>query len=169
MNGILVWLVACAAIATWQVPARAGQKFPPDTFVNLKIIPKDAPPDVVITAMKNFARGLGVRCQFCHVGEEGMPLEKFDFVSDAKPQKETARMMMRLAGEINAQLTKAMPDAAAKGFQVTCFTCHRGAQHPQHAPDVKGIEVYGQATETRRHGDTEKNDPQFFRLRGFLW
>ena len=81
-------------------------------------------------------RALGVRCQFCHVGEEGLPLEKFDFVADAKPEKQTARMMIRMVGEINGQITKAMPDAPAKGYQVTCFTCHRGAQHPQHSPDA---------------------------------
>ena len=128
----LVLVVACGlALST---PVSAQGKFPPDKFTNLQVFPKDASPDVVITAMKNFARGLGVRCQFCHVGEEGMPLEKFDFVSDTKPEKQTARMMMRMAGEINAQITKAMPDAPQKGYQVTCYTCHKGAQHPQHTP-----------------------------------
>ena len=114
----------------------AQSKFPPDKFANLQIFPKDASPDVVIAAMKNFTRALGVRCQFCHVGDEGAPLDTFDFVADTKPQKQTARMMMRMAGEINGQLSKAMPDAPAKGFQVTCYTCHRGAQHPQHTPDA---------------------------------
>ncbi len=116
--------------------SEGGQKFPPETFVNLQVIPSDAKPDVVITAMKNFTLSLGVRCQYCHIGEEGLPLDTFDFVSDAKPQKQTARLMIRLAGEINGQLTKAMLDAPAKGYQVTCFTCHRGAPHPQHTPDV---------------------------------
>jgi photosynthetic reaction center cytochrome c subunit len=139
MGRVVVWLVVLGIVASGHITIRAQQKFPPDKFVNLRVIPKDAPPDVVITAMKNFTRALGVRCQFCHVGEEGMPLEKFDFVADAKPQKETARLMMRMAGEINATLTKAMPDAPQKGFQVTCYTCHRGAQHPQHSPDVKPV------------------------------
>ncbi len=117
------------------VSSEAGQKFPPDKFVNLQVIPSDAKPDVVVNAMKNFAISLGVRCQYCHVGEEGLPLDQFDFVSDTKPAKQTARMMMRMAAEINGQLTKAMPDAPAKGYQVTCFTCHRGAAHPQHTPN----------------------------------
>jgi hypothetical protein len=38
-----------------------------------------------------------------------MPLEKFDFVADTKPEKQTARMMIRMVGEINAQLTKRCP------------------------------------------------------------
>jgi photosynthetic reaction center cytochrome c subunit len=117
------------------VSLRSEQKFPPDTFVNLQIFPNDTPPGVLITAMKNFTRALGVRCQFCHVGEEGLPLEKFDFVSDTKSQKQLTRQMMRMTAEINAQITKAIPDAAAQGQQVTCYTCHRGQQHPQHSPD----------------------------------
>ena len=110
---------------------------PPRKFTNLQVFPKDAPADVVITAMKNFTRALGVRCQFCHIGEEGMPLEKFDFAADTKPTKETARAMARMTAEINSHVSKAIPDAAAKSYQVTCFTCHRGSQHPQHAPDAK--------------------------------
>jgi photosynthetic reaction center cytochrome c subunit len=139
MKRVVAWLVVLGVIPAGQHVVRAQQKFPPDKFVNLQVIPKDAPADVVITAMKNFTRALGVRCQFCHVGEEGLPLEKFDFAADAKPQKATARLMMRMAGEINATLTKAIPDAPQKGFQVTCYTCHRGAQHPQHSPDVKPV------------------------------
>ncbi len=27
-------------------------------------------------------------------------------------------------------------DAPAQGYQVTCFTCHRGAEHPVHSPDT---------------------------------
>jgi hypothetical protein len=138
-GGVMMRAAVCLVVIGLMVgagPARAQGKFPPDKFVNLQIFPKDSPPDVVITAMKNFTRALGVRCQYCHVGEEGMPLEKFDFASDVKPQKLTGRMMIRLTGEINGQLTKAMPDAPAKGYQVTCFTCHRGAEHPVHSPDA---------------------------------
>ena len=106
-------------------------------FKNLQVFPKDAPRDVVIAAMKNFTRALGVRCQHCHVGEEGAPLEKFDFVVDTKPEKQMARAMMRMTAEINGQhIGKAIPDAAAKGYQVTCYTCHRGATHPQHTPET---------------------------------
>jgi len=131
-----VSLIVVSMLASSGGSLNAEQKFPPDKFANLQIFPKDTTPGVVINAMKGFTRALGVRCQFCHVGEEGLPLEKFDFVADTKPEKQTARMMIRMVGEINGQITKAMPDAPAKGYQVTCFTCHRGAQHPQHSPDA---------------------------------
>ncbi len=131
-----VSLIIVSMLASSGGSLNAEQKFPPDKFANLQIFPKDTTPGVVINAMKGFTRALGVRCQFCHVGEEGLPLEKFDFVADTKPEKQTARMMIRMVGEINGQITKAMPDAPAKGYQVTCFTCHRGAQHPQHSPEA---------------------------------
>jgi hypothetical protein len=79
-------------------------------FSNLLVFPADTPSDVLMAAMKNFTRALGVRCPFCHVGEEGMPLEKFDFAADTKPPKGTARAMMRLTAEINGRINKAMPD-----------------------------------------------------------
>jgi len=134
MNRCYAALFLMSAIAGGTLPLEAQQKFPPEKFVNLQVFPNDATPGAVINTMKNFTRALGVRCQFCHVGEEGMPLEQFDFVADTKPEKQTARIMMRMASDINAQISKAMPDAASKGYQVTCFTCHRGAQHPQHVP-----------------------------------
>lgn len=128
----------CAAIGgVWLMTlAPAAAQGLPQKYVNLQIFPKDTKPDVLIAAMKNFTRDLGVRCQFCHVGEEGMPLDKFDFPADVKAQKEATRRMIRLTGEINADITKTFPDAPAKGYQVTCWTCHRGSVHPQHAPDA---------------------------------
>ena len=131
MRAVLLVVGVCLAASV-----SAEAQGPPRKFTNLQVFPKDAGADVVIAAMKNFTRALGVRCQFCHVGEEGMPLDKFDFAADSKPTKETARAMVRMTAEINSHVGKAIPDAAAKGYQVTCFTCHRGAQHPQHAPEA---------------------------------
>jgi hypothetical protein len=135
---VLLCLVAVALpsglLAQTAPPGQAT--FPPDTFVNLQVFPADTKPDVLIQAMKNFTRALGVRCQHCHVGKEGLPLEQFDFASDANPTKNVARSMVRMAGAINAHITKDMPDAPAKGYQVTCYTCHRGATHPVHSPDA---------------------------------
>lgn len=104
--------------------------FPPSSFKNLQVLPKDSGPAVVVGTMKGFATNLGVRCQFCHVGKEGLPLEQFDFVSDEMQQKKTARVMMRLVAEINKQLDVAMPRAAGAEARVSCMTCHRGKSTP---------------------------------------
>jgi hypothetical protein len=124
--------VVCVVVLSWlsASPLFAQAKFPPSSFKNLQVLPKDATAGVVVGAMKTFANNLGVRCQFCHIGKEGMPLEEFDFVSDDLQQKKTARLMMRLTADINSQLDTAVPRAAATEARVTCMTCHRGKSTP---------------------------------------
>lgn len=79
--------------------------------------------------MRNFTSDLGVRCQFCHIGQEGQPLEQFNFASDEKRTKLVARQMMSMVAEINRRVDS-LPGRAAGGLQVTCATCHRGVSRP---------------------------------------
>jgi hypothetical protein len=122
--GVVTLLLFLAA------PSHAQNTFPPASFKNLQVLPKDASAGIVVGTMKGFANNLGVRCQFCHVGKEGLPLEQFDFVSDEIPQKKTARIMMLLTADINKQLDAAVPRAAGAEARVTCITCHRGKSTP---------------------------------------
>ena len=119
-----------ALVVAGVMPSFAQNTFPPASFKNLQVLAKDAPARVVVGTMKGFANNLGVRCQFCHVGKEGLPLEEFDFVSDDIAQKKTARIMMRLTDDINKQLDAAAPRAAGAEARVTCMTCHRGKSTP---------------------------------------
>ena len=119
-----------ALIVLGAMPLFAQNTFPPASFKNLQVLPKDAPARVVVGTMKGFANNLGVRCQFCHVGKEGLPLEEFDFVSDEIAQKKTARAMMQLTADINRQLDAAVPRTAGAEARVTCITCHRGKSTP---------------------------------------
>jgi hypothetical protein len=109
-------------------PAQQGT-FPPQQMVNLQVLPKDARPAAVIDLMKQLTQSLGVRCDHCHVGVDGQPLTTFDFVSDAKKAKNTARTMMRLVEQVNAALDKAVP--GEDGGRVTCVTCHNGRRTPR--------------------------------------
>jgi len=119
---------ACVFFAS-AVGAQAPGRWPPDSLVNTQVIPHSAPVIQVIGMMRNFAGNLGVRCQFCHVGEEGMPLERFDFAKDEKRTKLVARQMMRMVQEINRRLDT-LPGRTTPGLQVTCATCHRGVSRP---------------------------------------
>jgi hypothetical protein len=83
----------------------------------------------VVGAMRNFAGAWGVRCQYCHVGEEGAPLSTFDFASDARRNKLVARQMMRMVAEINRRLDT-IPERPTPVLAVTCATCHRGVARP---------------------------------------
>ena len=98
---------------------------------NLKVLPKDMPRAELLATMKSFSQALGVRCTFCHVGAEGQPLSSFDFASDAKEKKLTARKMLAMVHRINEQDFDVHDFSQVK---VTCFTCHRGSTKPLTAP-----------------------------------
>ena len=103
---ILVVLFAAAA------SANAAQK-------NVKLLTGLS--DLELQRVMNLMRGsLGVHCDFCHVvtKESG-----WDFASDAKPEKNRARDMIRMTTELNRT-------TFAGNATVSCVTCHRGAIQP---------------------------------------
>src|SRR5262245_39548916 len=112
-----------------RVDAQTVGKWPPDSLVNTKVIPRSTPVVQVVGVMRNFAGELGVRCQFCHVGEEGMPLDRFDFASDEKRTKLVARQMMLMTQEVNRRLDS-IPGRAPTTPQASCVTCHHGVSRP---------------------------------------
>jgi len=121
------------AIVQSGTTAVAGQQAP----TNLMVLPKDMTRQQVTQVMRGFTRALGVRCQYCHVGE-GNDLSTFDFASDAKPTKEIARTMLTMVEEINTKFLAGIGEPAAPGAapapKLTCYTCHRGATRPATAP-----------------------------------
>lgn len=123
-------LVALAlSLLSAPLSGQAPGKWPPDSLVNLRVIPKSTPVMQVVGMMRNITGDLGVRCQFCHVGEEGQPLEQFDFASDQKRAKIVARQMMLMVREINSRLDT-LPERPTPLLQVSCATCHRGTSRP---------------------------------------
>ena len=130
-----------AATALFGVSVAVAQTAPPGpSFANpphknLKVLPQDIPGPQLLGTMKFFAQSLGVRCSFCHVGAEGQPLSTYDFASDTKREKQTARKMMAMVERINTQ-DFGVTDMSKP--RVTCFTCHRGAEHPLKAPPESG-------------------------------
>jgi hypothetical protein len=131
MNTRTLLIVSAALGAPAALSSQAPGKFPPDSLINVKVIPKNTPVMNVVGMMRNFAGSLGVRCQFCHVGQEGQPLAQFDFAKDEKRTKLTARQMMRMVEEINRRLDT-LPEHAqmTSHVEVTCQTCHRGVSRP---------------------------------------
>ena len=133
--------------ATSAARAQRARWEPPDPM-NLKVLPQNISKQALVQTMRGFTAGLGVRCAFCHKGEEGQPLDTYDFMSDAKPQKQVARKMLTMVMAINSDYLKgievehedaaaeAKEGAEAKGEQarVTCYTCHRGQVHPVMTP-----------------------------------
>lgn len=133
MKLVSLGLLVCAGTLAAQAPG----KWPPDSLINTKVFPHNTPVMQVVGAMRNITQALGVRCQYCHVGEEGMPLERFDFAKDEKRTKLVARQMMLMVQEINRRLdTLPQHDhdhtapASNANVEVTCATCHRGVSRP---------------------------------------
>jgi len=122
LTGILVLALAVATAA--QNPA-------PPSPSNLQVLDKAMSRRDLVEVMKGFTRGLGVRCQHCHVyrGADPDDLTQFDFANDDKTEKKTARVMMRMTATINHDLLQGVGDAA-NPTRVTCFTCHRGERRP---------------------------------------
>lgn len=101
----------------------------PDTYTNLKVLPKDIKKAQLLQHMKNFSKALGVRCHFCHKGEEGKSLSTYDFASDENYHKDIARLMIGMTHKINGEILKDLKDG--QFAQVTCQTCHRGNKEPE--------------------------------------
>jgi hypothetical protein len=100
----------------------------PERFENLQAFPKDIPRDSLLSVMRSFSFALGVRCVFCHVGEDNPTLAGVDFRSDDRPTKRTAREMIRMVAEVNRALAT-LPGRSSP-LDVRCATCHRGVSRP---------------------------------------
>jgi Photosynthetic reaction centre cytochrome C subunit len=125
-----ILLVAGVAVVTAR-PAAAQGHFPPDSFTNLKVLPKNIPVRTLINTMRGFTEALGVRCPFCHVGREGQPLDSFNFASDEKRPKRVARVMLHMVMHINEEHLAEVPDRPQPVVEVRCATCHRGITRPR--------------------------------------
>jgi hypothetical protein len=115
--------------------ADAQGKFPPDSFKNLKVLPKNIAQRALIDTMRGFAIALGVRCVYCHVGKEGQPLDSVNFRSDDKRTKRAARAMMHMVMHINEEHLADVPDRPMPHVVVKCETCHRGVARPRPLDD----------------------------------
>jgi len=125
----VVFAAACAAIS--QQKAQAPRVADNLEFHNLKVLPPNLSHDQLIATMRFFARSLGVKCNHCHVVNPAGSKEEFDFPADAKPEKNAARTMIRMANQINGDFISRLNRQAET---VTCFTCHRGHTIPDSTP-----------------------------------
>lgn len=114
------------------IPAAAGAQIP-DAFTNLQLLDPDIEKERLVGTMKNWAAGIGQRCNYCHVGPDD--LVGMDFASDEKATKRTARKMLEMSRIINRELLAELPTAEGRRHMVaSCYTCHRGEAKPKNIP-----------------------------------
>jgi tetratricopeptide (TPR) repeat protein len=143
---LLAFAVLCAALPALLAPAARSAEPDEPGFQNLQVLPKDITPRALMDIMRfEFVGGLGARCSTCHVGEEGMPLDEYDFASDAKEEKRTAREMLKMVRAINDTYLAALEERGDPPVRVQCMTCHRGQERPRLIQDVlhRAIETDG--------------------------
>lgn len=114
-----VRLVAQAS-AEAQQSADTKPKTAGETFKNIQVL-KDIRQDELIPSMRYITSALGVRCDFCHVPNH--------FETDDKPEKARAREMIKMMFTLNN-------DNFHGHRVVSCYTCHRGSEHPAGTPMI---------------------------------
>jgi len=122
---VVMIVAGCAA------PARAQSPQTPWKGQNLQFFPKDISRDQLTQRMREFSFALGVRCQYCHAGGNGVSFEGVSFASDDKPAKTTARAMLRMIDQLNNVTLPQLPSRAQPRVVVECSTCHRGVALPK--------------------------------------
>ena len=125
----VIGLAVMSTVLGSALPAQG--KFPPDSFTNLKVLPKTIGKQELIATMRSFALGLGVRCTYCHVGREGAPLDSLKFAADDKRPKRVARVMLDMVNHINKEHLADVPERPEPHVVVSCETCHRGVARPR--------------------------------------
>jgi hypothetical protein len=111
---------------------------------NLQVLPAAMSQDEILQVMQGVTTALGVDCAYCHAqtatpagrGGRGRGGAAFDYVSDEKPQKKTARAMMMMVRDLNASIPTAVGRPAPAVTSVGCITCHRGVPVPMQLADV---------------------------------
>ena len=89
---------------------------------NLQVLDKGISSDQLKKTMEGFAAQLGVKCVFCHVGEE--------YEKDDKRQKQDARKMIRLVAEMKSRRADFFK-ATIKDTAIQCAMCHKGKPQPE--------------------------------------
>ncbi|MGH7608024.1 MAG: c-type cytochrome [Burkholderiales bacterium] len=103
----------------------------PDSFTNLEVLPRDIARDSLVQIMRGISLSLSVRCQYCHVGGDGVSFEGVDFAKDDDLEKRKARYMLRMVDSLNRAVLPNIPELGRAPLRITCKTCHRGAARPE--------------------------------------
>jgi hypothetical protein len=112
----------CVMVIVLSAATSAGKPLD-DGYKNLQVLPKNISAAMMNKIMLDeFSDALGVSCGFCHApNKEG---DGLDYPSDAKPEKQIARQMLRMTLAINHDYFKIdSPMVGTPNIAVPCNTC----------------------------------------------
>ena len=114
-----------AVVSAHRLPAQI-----PERFENLQVLPNGIARDSLVQIMRGFSFALGVRCQYCHAGGDGISFAGVSFDSDEKVAKRKARFMIRMVDSLNRIVLASLPGRTDPPVTIQCVTCHRGLSKP---------------------------------------
>ena len=122
--GALACVVSISAVAT------SAPRPVEEHYKNLQVLPKNTTEAQMNKIMVGeFEDALGVSCGFCHAANKDG--DGLDYVSDAKPEKQITRQMLRMTLNLNRDYFKIdTPMVGTANIVVTCNTCHKGDTFP---------------------------------------
>jgi len=155
MRSVFRSTLSLLVIIPLALPAVAQGRFPPDSLRNVRVFPRTTDVRTLVNYMRGITGALGVRCTYCHVGQEGRPLDTYDFPSDSLRNKRTARVMMQMMRAINDSALTQVPERPSPAIQVTCATCHHGQARPMTIEQqlADAFQKGGLDSATRRYRD----------------
>jgi hypothetical protein len=150
---ILTFSIAAATASVVSSHELAGQV--PERFQNLQVLPTGIARDSLMQLMRGFSFALGVRCQHCHAGGDGVSFDGVAFDSDEKVTKRKARFMMRMVDSLNRGILAVLPGRSDPPVRIQCVTCHRGLSTPTTIEAVltRTIEQAGVDSAIRQYGN----------------
>lgn len=104
--------------------AVVAEKTVEQTQKNIQVL-KGLPESQLVPVMNYMGASLGVKCNYCHVNKAG----NWDFASDEKGEKNSARKMITMVKDINKGTFNG-------NTEVTCYTCHHGRTGPMSTPQL---------------------------------
>jgi len=111
-------------------PGPQGPPPAPQKYTNLKVLSKKISNQELRKLMGNYNASLGVNCGYCHVAKPTPTNPNArDYASDAKPEKEMARHMIKMTEKINKKYF-ANGNGGAAIVAIDCYTCHGGKKEP---------------------------------------
>ena len=128
MKFAIIFVFVALLVAGFSIAQTAPAQRPQmaeDVFKNVQVL-KGIPVDEFMSTMGVFSAALGMSCEDCHASNDS---KWENYALDTSPKKRMARRMVQMVTAINK-------DNFGGHQMVTCWTCHRGTDHPKITPDL---------------------------------
>ena len=125
VEGAMALCLLAAGFVIGQTAPADRPQMAEDVFKNVQVL-KGIPVDEFMSTMGVFSAALAMSCEDCHAANDS---KWENYALDTSPRKRTARRMIQMMSAINK-------DNFGGRQMVTCWSCHRGGDHPKVTPNL---------------------------------